>query len=128
MPSRLLFRGCLFAFQLLIVGHASAQGQPSCNTASDFKGSTAPGELRVLQSLKGTVRLGGNTPCSGALVTFAGRSASSPALVLSAGHCSDRGKIEVPVGEKVLIMPDHAEVLYRVRHAAAAYSRDGQQR
>ena len=126
MPSRLLFRACFFAFLLLIVGHASAQGQPQCTTTSDFKGSTEPGELRVLQSLKGAVRLGGNTPCSGALVTFAGRSASSPALVLSAGHCSDRGKAEVIVGEKSGHARPGRGALPR-RHAAAAHSRDRQQ-
>jgi len=98
---------------LLMVGATSAQAQLACKTVSDFKGSTDPVELRVLESLKGTVELGGNTPCSGALVTFAGRAANSPALVLSAGHCSDRGKTEVNVGKKLLIMPDHAEVLYR---------------
>jgi hypothetical protein len=98
---------------LLLVGARSAQAQPMCNTSSEFKGSTEPVELRVLQSLKGTVALGGNTQCSAALVTFAGRSASSPALVLSAGHCSDRGKAEVTVGKKPLKMPDHDEVLYR---------------
>jgi hypothetical protein len=53
-------------------------------------------------------------PCSGALVTFAGRSADSPGLVLSAGHCSGRGKAEVAVGKKFLAMPDQTEVLYRV--------------
>jgi hypothetical protein len=98
---------------LLVVLGASAEAQPACNTTSEFKGTTEPVELRVLQSLKGTVALGGNTPCSAALVTFAGRSANSPALVLSAGHCSDHGKAEVTVGKKSLKMPDHDEVLYR---------------
>jgi hypothetical protein len=114
MPSRLLFPAPLFAFLLFIVGHAAAHGQPQCTTTSNFKGTTEPIELGILKGLKGSVRLGGNTPCSAALVTFAGRSASSPALVLSSGHCSDRGKVEVPSGEKVLLMPDQGEVFYRV--------------
>lgn len=114
MPSRLQLLACMFAFLLLTAEHASAQGQPACNTNSDFKGSTDPRELRVLDRLKGTVALGGNTPCSGALVTFSGRSASLPALVLSAGHCSDRGKAQVTMGKKSLTMPDQGEVLYRV--------------
>jgi hypothetical protein len=103
-----------FVLLLIVVGGASAQAQLSCNTTSEFKGSREPRVLAVLASLKGTVAMGGNSGCSGALVTFQGRSASEPALVLSAGHCSEHGRVEVPIGKRSLTMPDRGEVLYRV--------------
>ena len=111
-------RGAL-AFLVLAMAGTSAQGQPSCNTDSDFKGSKDPAEIAVLQSLKGTVALGGKSRCSAALVTFLGRSASAKALVLSAGHCSEQGKADVTVGKNALSMPDHGEVLYRVSSGRA---------
>jgi hypothetical protein len=101
-------------FPLLVLGGASAQAQLSCNTTSRFKGSTEPSVRAVLASLKGTVAMGGKGGCSGALVTFHGRSASQPALVLSAGHCSEHGRAEVPIGKRSLTMPDNGEVLYHV--------------
>jgi hypothetical protein len=103
-----------FVLPLLVLGGASAQAQLSCNTASRFKGSTEPAVLAVLASLKGTVAMGGNGGCSGALVTFHGRSVIEKGLVLSAGHCSERGRIEVPIGKRSLTMPDNGEVLYHV--------------
>jgi hypothetical protein len=94
---------------------ASANAQTACNIGSEFKGSTEPAELAVLKSLKDTVAMGGDSNCSGALVTFSGRKASARALVLSAGHCSDRGSAEITMGKKPLAMPGQGEVLYRVR-------------
>jgi hypothetical protein len=104
----------LLAFLLIVLQSASALGQLSCNTDSDFKGSKEPAELAVLKSLKGTIALGGKSACSAALVTFAGRSSSTKALVLSAGHCSERGRADVTVGKNSLAMPEWGEVLYRV--------------
>ena len=98
---------------LAVLGSASAQGQPSCNTNSDYKGIKEAETIGFLQHLKGAVELGGDTPCSASLVTFSERSASSRALVLSAGHCGARGKANVVVGTKPLAMPDRDEVFYR---------------
>jgi hypothetical protein len=98
------------------VGVASAQAQDSCQTASDFKGATDADALALLASLKGTIAMSGNNSCSGALVTFKGRSSSTPALVLSAGHCSDRGKLQIPLGEKSIAAFDAGEVFYRIEY------------
>jgi len=104
----------LFLFLLVVLRVASTQAQPSCNVDSEFKGSIEPAVLAVLKSLEGTIATGGNSACSAALVTFSGRSASSRGLVVSAGHCSERGKLKVPIGDRSLAMPDHGEVLYRI--------------
>ena len=104
----------LLVFLLLTLRCASALAQVPCNVDLEFKGSTEPAVLAALKSLKGTVAMGGNSACSGALVTFSGRMASARALVLSAGHCSDRGRAEITMGQKSLAMPENGEVLYRV--------------
>ncbi|HZR86481.1 MAG TPA: hypothetical protein VFB02_06740 [Bradyrhizobium sp.] len=97
---------------LLGVGAAMAQGagaRAACDTFSDIKA----GDPR-LQSLKGAVAMKGIGVCSAALVTFKGRRASERALVLSAAHCSERGKAEIPLATRSMPLPDAGEVLYRV--------------
>jgi Trypsin-like peptidase domain len=58
--------------------------------------------------------MSGKFVCSASLVTFMGRSSSAPGLVLTAGHCSDRGSIQIPLRDKTLAAPDAGEVLYRL--------------
>jgi len=101
---------------MLGMGIASAQAQVACPTISNFAGSKDQAVLQILDQLKGTVAMSGNNVCSGALVTFKGRSSSAPALVLSAAHCSDRGKIQIPLRNGTLAALDAGEVLYRVEY------------
>ena len=58
--------------------------------------------------------MSGSFVCSAALVTLKGRSSSAPALVLSAGHCSDQGTLQIPLRNKSIAAPDVGEVLYRL--------------
>jgi hypothetical protein len=44
-------------------------------------------------------------------VTFKDRSSSAKGLVLTAGHCSDRGSIQIPLRDKTISAPDAGEVL-----------------
>jgi hypothetical protein len=101
----------------LAMGIASA-AEVSCPTDPDLIGAKTQAAQEVLDSLKGTVATFGNSLCSGAMVTFKGRSSSAPALVLSAAHCSDRGKVQLPLRTGSMAAPDMGEVLYR-----ASYSR-----
>src|SRR5262249_33797545 len=94
------------------------RAQEACDTRSEFKGETDPAVLGILADLKGTVAMRGNSVCSGALVTFKGRNSSARALVLSAGHCADRGSVQIPLREKSMAVLDDGEVLY-----GAAYQR-----
>jgi len=107
---------------LAVVAIAMAAGegraQEACDTRSEFKGETDPAVLGFLADLKGTVAMRGNSVCSGALVTFKGRNSSARALVLSAGHCADRGSVQIPLREKSMAVLDDGEVLY-----GAAYQR-----
>ena len=96
------------------IGVASVQAQTPCDTNSDFKGGKEPGVLALLEELRGTVAMSGHNVCSGALVTFTGRSNSAPALVLSAAHCSDRGKAQIPMKNGSLAVLDDGEVLYHL--------------
>lgn len=98
MPNALVSGGSV-AIALLLATVASAQAQPACATASEFAGDNSPEVLKVLASLRGTVATGGIGTCSGVLATFAGRSSSSRALVLSAGHCINLGTVQVPLGD-----------------------------
>jgi hypothetical protein len=99
----------------LIVGPAFAtedtKPTSSCDVATQF---TDPKFQPTLDRLKGTVSMSGKFVCSASLVTLKGRSNSAPALVLSAGHCSDRGSIQIPLRDKTLAAPDAGEVLYRL--------------
>jgi hypothetical protein len=84
---------------------------PACDVATQLND---PKFQRILDRLKGTVSMSGKFVCSGALVTFMGRSNSAPGLVLTAGHCSDRGRIQIPLRNATLHAPDAGEVLYRL--------------
>jgi hypothetical protein len=72
---------------MLGLGIATAHTHVSCPTDSALKGRKSKAALEVLERLKGTIAMSGDNVCSGALVTFAGRSSSAAALVLSAAHC-----------------------------------------
>ena len=104
-----------FILFVLIAGPALATEDTkptfACNTHSQLED---PKFQQILDRLKGTVSMSGKFVCSASLVTLKGRSNSAPALVLSAGHCSDRGSIQIPVGQKILAAPDAGEVLYRL--------------
>lgn len=91
---------------------ADGTDSPSfCNVETQFKD---PKFQPILDRLKGTVSMSGKFVCSAALVTFKGRTSSAPALVLTAGHCSDRGSIQIPLRDKTISAPDVGEVLYRL--------------
>lgn len=99
---------------LAVIGSAAAQAQPSCKLDSDLAGKQDPMSLELLDRLKGTVAFGGNNVCSGALATFKGRSGSARAYVLSAAHCVDRGRLQIPMRSGAAIAAlDDGEVLYR---------------
>src|SRR5689334_7267434 len=90
----------IMLFLLGIVPALAADGiEPisSCDTASQFND---PKFQPVLDRLKGTVSMSGKFVCSAALVTFKDRSSSTQGLVLTAGHCSDRGSIQIPLRDK----------------------------
>jgi Trypsin-like peptidase domain len=70
----------------------------------------------MLERLKGAVAMYGDNVCSGALVTFTGRRSSAPALVLSAAHCSNRGKAQIQLKKGSLAALDAGEVLYRAEY------------
>ena len=108
--------GKFLAALILGIGVTSAHAQLSCDTSSDLKGSKQPAAFVVLEELKGTVAMGVNNVCSGALVTFTGRTSFTPALVLSAAHCSDRGKLQIPISNGSLAMLDAGEVFYHVSY------------
>jgi len=94
------------------VGAALAQDTTAaCNTASQFSN---PKFQPILDRLKATVSMSGKFVCSAALVTFKGRSSAARGLVLTAGHCSDRGSIQIPMRDKTLAAPDAGEALYRL--------------
>ena len=102
----------LLIWLFLGVGAALAQDTTiACNTVSQFND---PKFQPILDRLRGTVSMSGKFVCSAALVTIKGRSNSSPALVLTAGHCSDRGSIQIPLRDKTISAPDAGEVLYRL--------------
>ena len=83
---------------LLGIGVASARAQSACELRSEFKGSkNDPAVLKMLGRLKGAVAMRGSGSCSGALVTFKGRGMATRALVLSAGHCVNRGSVQIPL-------------------------------
>ena len=103
----------LLVLLMLGMSVASSLAELSCPTDSDLTGGKTPAALELLEALKGTVAMSGNNVCSGALVTFASRGRSSPALVLSAAHCSDRGKAQLPLKNGSLAALDDGEVLYR---------------
>ena len=84
---------------------------PACDVATQF---TDPKFQPTLDRLKGTVSMSGKFVCSAALVTLKGRSKSAPALVLSAGHCSDQGTLQIPLRNKSIAAPDVGEILYRL--------------
>jgi Trypsin-like peptidase domain len=84
---------------------------PACDAATQFND---PKFQPILDRLKGTVSMSGKFVCSAALVTLKGRSSSAPALVLSAGHCSDRGTLQIPLRNNSIAAPDVGEVLYRL--------------
>jgi hypothetical protein len=102
--------GLAVASTLFWVGDLWAQSTDAQTSCSEFKGTNHP----RLERLKGTVAMSGNTVCSAAFVTFKGRSGSAPGLVLSAGHCSLRGKEQIKLNAVDLAVPDAGEVLYRV--------------
>lgn len=107
---RALFLSLLFGIGSVL---AQARAQGACDLDSGFTGTKDPGALAMLDRLKGTVAMGGNNVCSGALVTFKGRSSSAEALVLSAAHCADRGSVRIPMRNGSIAMLDSGEVLYR---------------
>ncbi len=118
-PSRTGSIMALFFWLLLGVTAPLAQSpdtQAACQIDSELKGSKEPAALAQLGRLKGTVAMAGNNTCSGALVTFKGRSSAAPALVLSAAHCSDRGSLQLPMGGKTLAALDAGEVLADVEY------------
>jgi hypothetical protein len=101
---------------LLGIGVASARAQSACDLRSEFKGSNDPAVLKILGRLKGTVAMHGVGACSGALVTFKGRPNAARALVLSAGHCANRGSVQVPLRQTSIAMLDMGEALYRAEY------------
>ena len=106
-----------FLLALIVgIGVTSAHAQLACDTSSDLKGSKQHAAFVVLEELKGTVAMGVNNVCSGALVTFTGRTSFTPALVLSAAHCSDRGKLQIPISNGSLAKLDAGEVFYHVSY------------
>jgi len=94
----------------------SAHAQQACSTGSEFAGDKSPEVLKVLASLRGTVELPELGRCSGVLATFVGRSSSSRALVLSAGHCVNRGTVQIPSGKGLLAVLADGEVLHRATY------------
>ena len=64
----------------------------------------------ILDRLKGTVSMSGKFVCSAALVTFKGREVALQGSVLTAGHCSDRGSVQIPLRDKTSAAPDAGEV------------------
>src|SRR5262245_38061235 len=84
------------------LGVATAHAQFSCPTDSALKGHKSKAALEVLERLKGTIAMLGKDVCSGALVTFAGRSSSAAALVLSAAHCV-WGTAQIPMKNGSLV-------------------------
>ena len=114
--------GKFLAALILGIGVTSAHAQLACDTSSDLKGSKQPAAFVVLEELKGTVAMGGNNVCSGALVTFTGRTSFTPALVLSAAHCSDRGKVQIPMGNGSLAMPDRRGSVLPCQLPAASHT------
>jgi hypothetical protein len=109
-------RSLLVAGLFIAALQGGARAQVQCNLASDLGGKTDANSIGLLERLKGTVAMEGNNTCSGALVTFQGRSSSSPALVLSAGHCSDRGKLRLPLKTGSIAVMAHGEALYRTAY------------
>jgi hypothetical protein len=104
---------------LLGIGVASARAQSVCDLRSAFKGSNEPAVLKILGRLKGAVAMHGVGACSGALVTFKGRGMATRALVLSAGHCANRGSVQIPLRQASIAMLDVGEVLYRAEYRRA---------
>ena len=100
----------LLVWLFLGVGAALAQ-ETACNTTSQFND---PKFQPILDRLKGAVSMSGKFVCSAAFVTFKGRSSATKGLVLTAGHCSDRGSIQIPLRDKTISAPDAGEVLYRL--------------
>jgi hypothetical protein len=109
-------RNTLVSVALLLAMVASAHAQQACLTESEFAGDKSPEVLKVLASLRGTVELPEVGRCSGVLATFAGRSSSSRALVLSAGHCVNRGTVEIRSGKGLLAVLADGEVLHRTSY------------
>ena len=106
---RTLFLALLLGIGIML---AQAHAQGACDLDSGFTGTKDPGALAMFDRLKGTVAMGGNNVCSGALVTFKGRSRSARALVLTAAHCADRGSVQIPMRNGSIAMLDSGEVLY----------------
>src|SRR5262245_2039502 len=109
----------ILAIVLLGIGVGLARAQSACDLRSEFKGSNDPAVLKMLERLKGAVALRGAGACSGALVTFKGRGMATRALVLSAGHCVNRGSVQIPLGKGSIAMLDMGEVLYRAEYRRA---------
>jgi len=107
----------IFPIMLFLLGVApafaadDAEPMPSCNVETQFKDAKFQ---PILDRLRGTVSMQGKFVCSAALVTFKGRDSSAPGLVLTAGHCSDRGSVQIPLRDKTISAPDAGEVLYRL--------------
>jgi hypothetical protein len=103
---------------IVVLGIAitSARAQSVCDLRSAFKGSNEPAVLKILGRLKGAVAMHGVGACSGALVTFKGRGKATRALVLSAGHCANRGSVQIPLRQGSIAMLDMGEVLYRAEY------------
>jgi len=103
---------------IVVLGFAitSARAQSVCDLRSAFKGSNEPAVVKILGRLKGAVAMHGVGACSGALVTFKGRGKATRALVLSAGHCANRGSVQIPLGQRSIAMLDMGEVLYRAEY------------
>jgi hypothetical protein len=105
-----------FVIALLLIGVAPAlaadgPSTASCNAESENRDPKFQG---VLDRLKGTASMSGKFVCSAALVTFKGRPGSARGLVLTAGHCSERGGIQIRMKDKTLGAPDAGEILYRL--------------
>ncbi|HXE86668.1 MAG TPA: trypsin-like peptidase domain-containing protein [Hyphomicrobiaceae bacterium] len=109
-------RNALVSIALFMALPVSAHGQQACPTESEFTGDKSPEVLKVLASLRGTVESPGIGRCSGVLATFAGRSSSSRALFLSAGHCVNRGTVQIASSNSSLAVLADGEVLHRTSY------------
>ena len=78
--------------------------------------TTEPGGAQGSCIASGHGRVARHRQVLGVLATFAGRSSSSRALFLSAGHCVNRGAVQISSSNSVLAVLADGEVLHRASY------------